>query len=79
MDAAGDIAGVAQVLIADPQDGRAPEAYIPRLAVRRDLRGRGALVSGLSTDSRTGALALYKKVGMRPTSVWLHRAVDLGT
>ena len=94
VDAAGDVAGVAQVLIADPQDGRAPEAYIPRLAVRRDLRGRGlaegidhqslgearergALVSGLSTDSRTGALGLYEKVGMLVTSVWVNRAVDL--
>lgn len=30
----------------------------------------------LSTDSRTGALGLYEKVGMRVTSTWVNRAVD---
>ncbi|MEO5854060.1 MAG: GNAT family N-acetyltransferase [Nocardioides sp.] len=88
------VVGVAHVLIALTDDGRDPEAYIPRLAVRRDLRGRGlaqalmvdafaaarehgAVVCGLSTDSRTGALGLYEKVGMEVTSVWLNRAVTL--
>ncbi len=41
-------------------------------------RARGAVTSSLSTDSRTGALSLYERVGMRPASVWLHRAVRLG-
>lgn len=41
-------------------------------------RERGALTGALSTDSRTGALTLYEKVGMAPSSVWLHRAVKLG-
>lgn len=40
-------------------------------------RERGATSSSLSTDSRTGALSLYEKVGMRPASVWLHRAIPL--
>ena len=40
-------------------------------------REHGATRSELSTDSRTGALGLYEKVGMRVTSTWLHRAVDL--
>lgn len=40
-------------------------------------RSRGATTSSLSTDSRTGALSLYRKVGMHPSSVWLHRAIDL--
>jgi mycothiol synthase len=40
-------------------------------------REHGAETSGLSTDSRTGALGLYEKVGMRVTSTWLHRAVHL--
>jgi len=88
------IVGVAHVVIALTDDGRDPEAYIPRLAVRRDLRRRGlaqalmvdafaaarehgAVVCGLSTDSRTGALGLYEKVGMEVTSVWLNRAVTL--
>jgi GNAT superfamily N-acetyltransferase len=69
-------------------------AYVDRLAVRRDERGRGlarALLvdafevgrahggerSELSTDSRTGALGLYEKVGMQVTSVWRHWAADV--
>lgn len=40
-------------------------------------REHGCTRSELSTDSRTGALSLYEKVGMRPTSVWLHRAIEL--
>jgi GNAT superfamily N-acetyltransferase len=40
-------------------------------------REHGCSRSELSTDTRTGALALYEKVGMRPTSVWLHRAIEL--
>lgn len=41
-------------------------------------REHGATSSSLSTDSRTGALALYEKVGMRVESTWVHRAVRLG-
>ncbi len=40
-------------------------------------RVHGCTRSELSTDSRTGALALYEKVGMEPTSIWLHRAIKL--
>lgn len=40
-------------------------------------RSRGATSSSLSTDSRTGALSLYERVGMRPASVWVHRAIPL--
>jgi hypothetical protein len=40
-------------------------------------REHGAQSSCLSTDSRTGALGLYEKVGMRVTSVWVNRALDL--
>ena len=40
-------------------------------------REHGATVSELSTDSRTGALGLYEKVGMQVTSTWVNRAVDL--
>ena len=80
--------------LATTEDGRPPEAYVARLAVRRDQRHRGlaqalmvdafregrdhgAESSCLSTDSRTGALGLYEKVGMEVTSVWLSRAIDL--
>ncbi len=40
-------------------------------------REHGATKAELSTDSRTGALALYEKVGMVVTSNWIHRAFDL--
>ncbi|WP_246160735.1 GNAT family N-acetyltransferase [Nocardioides humilatus] len=40
-------------------------------------RAHGAAGSCLSTDSRTGALALYEKVGMVADAVWLHRATHL--
>lgn len=41
-------------------------------------RQHGAPACGLATDSRTGALGLYEKVGMVVTQTWVHRAVDLG-
>jgi len=92
VDPSGVVVGVAFVSIYE--DGEESEAFISRLAVRRDLRGRGlaqalmvdafararehgAETAGLSTDSRTGALGLYEKVGMVVTSTWLHRAVHL--
>lgn len=40
-------------------------------------REHGATSSCLSTDSRTGALTLYEKVGMVAGSVWLHRGIAL--
>jgi mycothiol synthase len=42
-------------------------------------RGRehGASRSALSTDSRTGALSLYQKVGMEIGGVWVNRAIDV--
>jgi mycothiol synthase len=90
-DASGQIVGTALVQM---YVGTASEAFISRLAVRRDQRHRGlaqallvdsfargrehgATRSALSTDSRTGALALYEKVGMEVTDVWVHRAVDV--
>ena len=38
-------------------------------------REHGASRSELATDSRTGALGLYERVGMAVTSTWVHRAV----
>jgi ribosomal protein S18 acetylase RimI-like enzyme len=40
-------------------------------------RARGATVSELSTDSRTGALGLYEHVGMSVTQTWRHWMTDL--
>ncbi|HET6967839.1 MAG TPA: GNAT family N-acetyltransferase [Ornithinibacter sp.] len=54
--------GLAQALLADGF-GRA--------------RSHGATRSELSTDSRTGALDLYLKVGMAVTQTWIHRVADL--
>lgn len=43
----------------------------------RGAREHGAIRSELATDSRTGALGLYEKVGMEVTSTWMHRATRL--
>jgi GNAT superfamily N-acetyltransferase len=40
-------------------------------------REHGATRCELSTDSRTGALGLYERVGMVVASNWVHRAVEL--
>jgi GNAT superfamily N-acetyltransferase len=42
-----------------------------------NARDHGAPRCELSTDSRTGALGLYERVGMVVTGTWVHRAVDL--
>jgi mycothiol synthase len=87
-DPAGEVVGMAFVVVSSGC------AYVDKLAVRRDQRGKGlarALLvdafevarahggdrSELSTDSRTGALGLYEKVGMQVTSVWRHWAADV--
>lgn len=87
----GDIVGVVVVILGGDAS---TEAFVDRVAVRRDHRRRGlaqALLAdafaagrddgasrfGLATDSRTGALDLYLKLGMRVDSVWLNRAIDL--
>lgn len=54
--------GLAQALLAD---------------TFRVAREHGAARSELSTDSRTGALGLYEKVGMRVTSNWVNRGIDV--
>ncbi len=54
--------GLAQALLADAFAG---------------ARERGATRSELSTDSRTGALDLYLKVGMEVTQIWTHLVTDL--
>ncbi len=51
--------GIAQALLAD--------AFAA-------ARFHGATRSSLSTDSRTGALGLYEKLGMKVTSTWVNRA-----
>jgi mycothiol synthase len=91
-DDTGAVVGLATVTIYEPDDVRPPDAFIPKLAVRRDQRHRGlaqalmvdafscarehgAVTCGLSTDSRTGALGLYEKVGMKVIGTWVNRAI----
>ena len=63
-----------------PSSGRTAGRDWPRRC-SRDAFGRarehGATRSELSTDSRTGALDLYLKVGMEVTQVWTHLVTDL--
>jgi GNAT superfamily N-acetyltransferase len=40
-------------------------------------QSRGARRSEVSTDSRTGALGLYHRVGMQVTMTWRHLAIEL--
>ena len=96
VDPAGVVVGAAVMSVYRDEEhpDAGGEAYISRLAVRRDQRGRGlaqalmvdafararehgAETAGLSTDSRTGALGLYERVGMQVTSTWVHRAIHL--
>lgn len=42
-----------------------------------NAREHGATRSELSTDSRTGALGLYERVGMEVTGTWVNRAARL--
>ena len=42
-----------------------------------NAREHGATRFELSTDSRTGALGLYHRVGMEVTQTWVHRAIRL--
>jgi ribosomal protein S18 acetylase RimI-like enzyme len=94
-DPSGEVVCTASLVMAeDGSSGERTEAYVERLAVRKDQRGRGlaqALLvdafeqgrqhgaprSGLSTDSRTGALSLYEKVGMVVTDTWVNRGIPL--
>jgi GNAT superfamily N-acetyltransferase len=87
-DPGGEVVGVTHVPLAGEV------AYVARVGVRRDQRGRGlatalladafregrahgAVRSELATDSRTGALDLYRKIGMVVTQTWVNRALEL--
>jgi mycothiol synthase len=88
IDPSGDVVGFAQIhhnvdygyvdKLATRKDqrgrGLAQCLLIDAFGVSRE---HGCTRSELSTDSRTGALGLYEKVGMETTSVWVNRAIDL--
>ena len=88
VDAAGEVVGVTTVFPAGTdgyvdrlatrkdQRGRgvAQAMLVDAFAVARE---HGCTTSSLNTDSRTGALGLYEKVGMVVTQNWVNRAKDL--
>ena len=88
IDPSGEVVGVALVLL---NEGCGYVSRLATRADQRGLglgqallvdafaesAVHGATVSELSTDSRTGALGLYEKVGMEVTSTWVNRAIDL--
>lgn len=88
-DPAGAVVGAAVTMLADTTSyvarlgvrrAERGRGLAQALLVDAFARGaeHGAMTSELSTDSRTGALGLYRKVGMEVISTWRHRAVSLG-
>ena len=87
-DPGGEIVGVAVILLASgcgyvdrlatraDQRGRGLAQALLVDAFAQSA-AHGATVSELATDSRTGALGLYEKVGMQVTSTWVNRAISL--
>lgn len=85
-DPAGRVVGVTQIVLAGDEGfvnkiatrrdqrgrGLAQAMLVDAFAA---ARAHGATRGGLSTDSRTGALGLYEKVGMRVASTWVNRAI----
>lgn len=72
----GDIAYVSQLAVRKDQRGLGLARALLADGFDRG-RARGAIRSELATDSRTGALGLYERVGMVVTSTWLHRGIAL--
>jgi mycothiol synthase len=90
VDPEGSVVGVSLVLVSD--DGATAyvdrlavrrdqrnRGIAQALLVDSFARGRehGTRTSELSTDSRTGALPMYQRVGMVVDHIWVNRAVDL--
>jgi ribosomal protein S18 acetylase RimI-like enzyme len=87
-DPAGVVVGVAHVWLAGEEGyvdklavradqrgrGLAQALLVDAFAV---TAAHGATRAGLATDSRTGALSLYERVGMEVASTWVNRAIDL--
>jgi mycothiol synthase len=72
----GDAGYVARIAVRRDRRGRGLAAAM--LADAFGLaRSHGAVRCYLSTDSRTGALGLYERVGMVVSSAWVNLALDL--
>lgn len=88
-DPAGTLVGAAFILLDSHESGYVDRLAVRRdqrgLGLARALlvdafqvaRAHGAKTSELATDSRTGALGLYEKVGMEVSSTWRNLAIDL--
>lgn len=90
-DPAGEVVGGVVIFLADEgREGYIDKIAVRRDQRGRGLaqamlaeafgtaRAHGAVRSALATDSRTGALSLYEKVGMVVSSNWVNRAVATG-
>ncbi|WP_307827896.1 GNAT family N-acetyltransferase [Nocardioides sp. SYSU D00038] len=90
VDPAGEVVAAAQVLLAGEGTEGYVDKLATRADLRgrglaqallvdafRAAREHGAVRSQLSTDSRTGALGLYERVGMVVTSTWVNRVIDV--
>jgi mycothiol synthase len=90
VDGDGQVVGVSLVLVSDNGstgyvDRLAVRADRRNRGIAQALlvdsfaqaRAHGTTTSELSTDSRTGALGLYERVGMVAESIWVNRAIDL--
>jgi ribosomal protein S18 acetylase RimI-like enzyme len=87
VDPDGVVVGAAVILLAG-EDGYVDKLAVRRdrrgLGLARALlvdsfaaaREHGAVRSELATDSRTGALGLYERVGMRVKATWRHWTID---
>ena len=90
VDPGGEVVGVSLVLVSDNgatgyvdrlavrrdrrNQGLAQALLVDSFA---QARAHGTTTSELSTDSRTGALGLYERVGMVTTQVWVNRGIEL--
>ena len=90
LDPAGTVVGVSLVLVSDNgSTGYVDRLAVRKDQRNRGLaqallvdsfartREHGTSTAELSTDSRTGALPLYERVGMVAESIWVNRAKDL--
>jgi len=90
LDDTGEVVGVSVVLVADDgATGYVDRLAVRRDQRNRGLaqallvdsfaqaRAHGTSTSELSTDSRTGALGLYERVGMIVRQVWVNRGITL--
>ena len=73
---AGDVGYVDKVAVRRDRRGLGLGRALLADAFER-AREHGATRSELATDSRTGALGLYRRVGMEVTAVWVNRAIRL--